>query len=269
MNPFVYGAPVKPDQFIGRRRETITVLNRLLNPNDRGSSAVSGANRLGKTSFLQYLMCAARAAPWELPPETSHFVFLDCSAIPLDDNGLFNGTEFWRYVLRALARVLPAQLKNHTEEILKSRDVLDTFELNTLFQNVAASGNMVTLLLDEFEYLVEHSSPANPRLLYTLKALINLPAPRGLALVTASRETLSALSSRLRWIGSPFHSNFAFVPLKPFNQDEVNELIDRYLENTGVEFSLEDRQVMHQISNGYPEQVQYACWLLFDKKTGS
>lgn len=269
MNPFVYGGPVKPDLFVNRYQEAATVLNRLANPNDRGSSAVSGARGIGKTSFLHYVMHAARDAPWELSPGKTHFVFLGCSSIPLDDNRLFDETGFWRYVLRSLVRELPDKLKTRAEETLEASDVADTFELGAFFEDIAASGNLVVLLLDEFEYLAEHSHPTDPRLLYTLRNLINQPAPRGLALVTASKETLTTLGGRLRWRGSPFYNNFAFITLKPFDEDEVNELIDLYLQGTGVEFSPQDRQFVYRVSEGHPEQVQHACSLLFDKKTES
>ena len=106
-DPFVYGGPIKPDLFVGRRREAAIVLNRLANPNDRGSSAVSGARGIGKTSFLHYIMHIARDAPWRLSPDNTHFVFLGCSNIPLDDSDLLDEANFWRYVLRSLMRKLP------------------------------------------------------------------------------------------------------------------------------------------------------------------
>ncbi len=269
MNPFVYGAPVNPDLFIGRRKETTTVLNRLANTKDRGSSAVSGTNRIGKTSFLHYIKYKARTNSWQPSLDQAHFVSLDCSSIPLEnDTGLFDETNFWRYVLRSLRRTFSDdKLKIQVEQILESSNVTDTFELSTLFENIGTSDQLVVLLLDEFEYLTGHSSPANPRLLYTLRALLNQPAPRGLALVTASRETLTMLSNRLKWLGSPFYNNFAFIELKPFTEDEINALIDLYLEVTSIEFSLEDRQSVYRVSKGHPEQVQSACSLLFDKKS--
>jgi hypothetical protein len=268
-NPFVYGGPVKPDLFVDRHQEAVTVLNRLANPNDRGSSAISGSHRIGKTSFLHYIMHIAKVAPWELSLDKAHFVFLGCSSIPLDDGGLLNETEFWSRVLRSLERELPDRLKTCAKEILGSSDVTDSLGLELFFEDIAKSGRLVALLLDEFEYLVEQSDPVNPRLLYTLKSLINQPAPRGLALVTASKEALSTLGSKLRWRGSPFYNNFAFITLKPFNEDEVNELINLYLKGTGVEFSLQDRQFIYRVSEGHPEQVQYACSLLFEKKAES
>lgn len=265
MNPFVYGSPLKPDQFVGRRQKVSTVLNRLANPNDRGSSAVSGPNRIGKTSFLQYIMQVARITPWKLLSDKAHFIFLDCTNIPLNRDDLFDETEFWRFILRTLEQKLPGDLKRYVQEILQSGVVADSFNLITLFEEIGAAENLVALFLDEFEYLAEHIEANNPRLLYTLRALINQPAPRGLALITASKERLTILGSRLDWAGSPFYNNFAFIELKPFSQTEVNELIDLYLKDTGVEFSDEDRDFIYDVSQGHPEQVQYACYLLFDK----
>jgi hypothetical protein len=213
-------------------------------------------------------MQAAKNPPWQLLPDKVHFIFLPCVNIPLTSNRLFDEANFWRYVLRALRRVLSDRLRLLAEEILNSENVADTFNLVTFFEEIGTADNLVVLLLDEFEYLIEHCDPANPRPLYTLRGLINQPTPRGLALITASNEKLMSLvGGTLEWTGSPFYNNFAFIELKPFSKSEVNELIDRYLKGTGVKFSEAHLlDVNDVILEGHPEKVQHACSLLFESE---
>lgn len=52
-NPFFYGNPVSPDQFIGRRREVRRITGRIVNQGQ--STAVVGEPRSGKTSLFLYL----------------------------------------------------------------------------------------------------------------------------------------------------------------------------------------------------------------------
>ena len=52
-SPFVHGGPVKPADFLNRRRE----LRRLLNRLEKGqATAVVGQPHTGKTSLLRYVM---------------------------------------------------------------------------------------------------------------------------------------------------------------------------------------------------------------------
>jgi transcription termination factor Rho len=52
-NPFFYGNPVPPDQFINLRRELCRITGRIVNQGQ--STAVVGEPRSGKTSLLEYL----------------------------------------------------------------------------------------------------------------------------------------------------------------------------------------------------------------------
>ena len=52
-NPFFYGNPVPPDQFLDRRRELRRITGRIVNQGQ--STAIVGEPRSGKTSLLLYL----------------------------------------------------------------------------------------------------------------------------------------------------------------------------------------------------------------------
>jgi predicted GTPase len=52
LNPFIYGKPVPPKRFIGRRRAVQTLFSRL----EHGESvAVVGEPNIGKSSLLRYI----------------------------------------------------------------------------------------------------------------------------------------------------------------------------------------------------------------------
>jgi len=52
-NPFFYGNPVFPDQFLDRRRELRRITGRITNQGQ--STTIVGESRNGKTSLLLYL----------------------------------------------------------------------------------------------------------------------------------------------------------------------------------------------------------------------
>jgi 3',5'-cyclic AMP phosphodiesterase CpdA/cellulose biosynthesis protein BcsQ len=256
-NPFIAGGPVPPERFIGREREINAVLDSLASP-AHGSAAVSGEARIGKTSLLHYISSPEIAEKWGLSPKKCTFILVDSqSIVPFSPMG------FWRYVLKSLA-ARRVHDPGYINGLLKRDDIGD-FELGELFDRIARDDKLVVLLLDEFEHIVERVNPDNPQFLYQLRALINRPA-RGLALVLASRKSLTELCQNMRFVGSPFTTSFMLLSLGPFSSEEANKLIDLYTQGTGITFSDRDRErAYYEISKGHPYQLQEICFELFQR----
>jgi ABC-type phosphate/phosphonate transport system ATPase subunit len=53
LNPFLYGKPVPPARFVGRRDAVRTLFSRLYNGE---STAIVGEPHIGKSSLLRYVM---------------------------------------------------------------------------------------------------------------------------------------------------------------------------------------------------------------------
>lgn len=245
-NPFIYNAPVPPAKFIGRYIEVDYILGSLANP-ARTSITISGDPRVGKTSLLHYLRQPEAQAGWGLSPDWCHFIYLDChNIIP------FQEPKFWRYVLRALTqRFKQNELLSRQVHDLLSQSAPDSYDLSNFFDDVAQAGQLVVLMLDEFEAVIEHLDREAPEFLYHLRALVNRP-DRGLALVIATRTPLKQLCADFRFAGSSFDNVFSAVPLFPFSRDEVNELLDQY----GVDFSPTERSDLRRLAGNHPYLVQ-------------
>lgn len=253
-NPFIYNAPVAPERFIGREREVDQILSQLAN-RARVSTAISGDPRVGKTSLLHYLGEDRLRTEWGLSSDWCHLIYLDCHSI-----APFSEETFWRYILRELAKHLGDNetLNGRVQWLLLLEEVSpDIYDLNSLFDEVARAERLVVLILDEFESVIEHVDPQAPTLLYHLRALLNRPE-RGLALITATRPPLKQLCAGFRFTGSPFDNSFSTITLTPFNEFEVDDLLDQY----GVTLTESERDYLRRVAGTHPYLVQLTASLI-------
>ncbi len=219
-SPFICGGPVPPAYFIGREEQVDAIMGQLTGP-ARGGSAMCGERRVGKTSLLHYLMSDLVAKEWDVPPGLWNFVLLDCQQIGKP----FTTAEFWRQVFEAIAGSgLPGKLAEQAG-ILSQDEAFEETLLGRFFDSVAHQEGLIVLLLDEFEFVTEQMDSKNPEVLYQLRQLLNRQK-RGLALVTASREPVDVLCRNMDFQGSPFYNNLLSVRLRPFEDYEVEVLMD-------------------------------------------
>jgi hypothetical protein len=249
---FIHSSPVPPSHFIGREHEADRILSQLASPG-RGSSAISGDPRVGKTSLLHYL-CEPRVREgWGLSPTWCHFLFLDCQGVaPCSEAAL------WHHLLRELEPHLSDDeaLGELVRRLLK-QSTLDIFYLNSLFDQLARACRLVVLILDEFEEIVEGPDQQVLELLTHLRVLLNRPE-RSLALLIATRAPLEKLCAKFRRVGSPFHNSFSTVTLHPFTEGEVEELFIRYQ----TALSSAERTCLRQMAGTHPYLVQLAASLI-------
>jgi len=286
INPFI-GGPVPPSKFIGRREQVNTILSQLANPESRGSSAISGEHRIGKTSLMHYIASPEAAKKYGLPPDRFVFVTVEGHALDsyVNNLGLQTLTEdaFWQYVMQFIvhsmkrASPLPQFVSRIPgfERLAKAlgrsmwrlrQDKTGTSDPFELSEQIAADGKLAILLLDEFEWIINNTNPQRPILLNTLRSLINLPiAKRGFAFITSSEEPLSVLCKDIKFTGSPFPNSLIPVHLKPFSPDEAHELIDEYPKTTAVAFSDADKDFAYDLSKGHPYWLQRVCFAMFNR----
>lgn len=150
-NPFYYGNPVPPEQFLGRRRELRRIIGRIVNQGQ--STALVGEPRTGKTSLLQYLAAPSfRTKHYGAEGKQYLFSYLDAQTL----GGKFSQEEFWKYVLQPLK----AEIKSGTtlDEAYKmcQENHFGTFVLERLFAQVRNDGLRLIVMLDEFNDLLHH-----------------------------------------------------------------------------------------------------------------
>ncbi|NJN95504.1 MAG: ATP-binding protein [Anaerolineales bacterium] len=261
-----------PEKFIGREREIDVILDRLANPYNRGGSMVSGPSGIGKTSLLHYLLVEDTRKQWGmLGSEVARFIYIPTNLItPFSEFG------FWEHLFYKLADWL--EVTPGTEKVVKSLEAGKSptrVDISRFFDKLGESKEkkFVVVLLDGFDRLMgeinKDNSQAGLGFLHTLRALLNLPAPRSFSLITSSERELFDLFANVPWFGSGFYSNLANLPLGPFSDIQIDDLIVSYLRNTGVNFDDRERNHLKRASSGHPQTLQRTAFELFEIKVAS
>ena len=257
MNPFTFGNPIRdPTRFYGREEEIRQIVNRLRSSAHESTSIV-GERRIGKTSLLKYLDNTDVATNLGLPPDEYCMVYIDFQ-------GLTDITpqRFWDRVLHKMERsICLPDLAPEIQQVRK-QDTFDLFDLEDLFEVIGDAGLTTVLLMDEFEYVTQNPNfgPDFFGGLRTLAIHQNLP------LVTATRRELVDLCHSEEIKGSPFFNIFANVVLRPFSRQDVYELLDGYLAETDLTFSLREKELVIGLGGGYPFFTQMAGHYLVEAK---
>jgi hypothetical protein len=233
----------------------------------RGSVALIGERRIGKTSLLHYVSAPDVMKRWNLSQERSIFIVQDCGSVaPLTI------TRFWQTILTRLLRLLGRQYPDlpllASVQALVSAPHITTLDIEFLLDDLHDAGLILVLILDEFEWLIrtdpEHEAITRD-LLAGLRALIN-HFPRALSIIVATRQPLDAVCRNVRFMGSPFYNNFVFVHLRPFSLAEAELFFEQMLAGTGVTFTPGEKECIYSLSGNHPLLLQIAAGLAFDQK---
>lgn len=264
--PFIYGGPVSPEKFIGRASEIDRVFDQL-SSEARGSVAIIGERRIGKTSLMHYVSAPDVIKRWNLDEEESLFIFQDCGAI-----APFTITRFWQTILRRLNRTLrrnppDRSLLQSIQKLLDSPEIT-ALDMEFLLDDLHQAGMLLVLILDEFEWLIR-TDPENEAttrdFLAGLRALIN-HVPRALSLIVSTRQSLDKVCRDVRFMGSPFYNNFVFVHLRPFHPAEAELLFEHMLADTGISFNQAEKDYIFDLAGTHPLLLQTAAALVFEVK---
>jgi AAA+ ATPase superfamily predicted ATPase len=258
-NPFTPYSPVSPAYFVGRKREVQGILDHLASA-ARGSSAISGERRIGRTSLLHYL-----TQQLSEPPLQEQFLplYVDCQSIPR-----FTPTRFWQRILGLLVdKITDDSLGKAMDRLLEQEEISCT-DFEIVSDRIHADGQTLVLLLDEFEWVVRTDPPSvemTHDFLSGLRALINR-VPKGLALVIGATHPLDKLCEGIKFRGSPFSNSFLLLQLRPFTEAEVDGFFARMLKGTSLEFTEDERNYIEQVAGGHPLLLQTVSSLLFESR---
>jgi hypothetical protein len=219
--PFIYGRPVRPGEFLNREAELRTVFNRLRNCE---STAVVGEPHIGKSSLLLQLADEETQQAYLGDEAQCPMVFyLDLHPIRSD----YTPAAFWEEVLEPLR-----ERPGHATTVRRLDAVVQASytrrPLERLFNSLDRQGRRLVLLLDEFERLLVHPNFQDPAFFALLRSLTTRTG--GLALVTASRLSVVEMNERGRRlldIGSPFFNHVIERRLGPFDEQTVHALLNR------------------------------------------
>ena len=253
-NPFICGGPVPPSHFIGREREVKIIFDQITSQ-ALGSIAIYGDRRIGKTSLLQYIGHPTTWQKWELPQDKYLCLFLDAQSI-----SEFTPSAFWRRLLTLLIRERKGNLPLEMIEGLLARAEIGYTDFELVLDELSRRGQVLILLLDEFEWVIRtaaENKAVTRDFLSALRSLMNR-TPKALMLVVATCRGLHELCRPIQFIGSPFDNEFIFRRLRPFTRAEIDQLLDRALADTGFTFTPEERDYICSLAGSHPFLVQLA-----------
>jgi tRNA A-37 threonylcarbamoyl transferase component Bud32 len=262
-NPFICGGPVPASHFVGREREVRTIFDQIASP-ARGSVAISGDRRIGKTSLLQYVCDPSVIESWGLSRDEYLFVYLDCPTI-----GSFTPSRFWQRILTLLlrqAREISLTSSVETIESVLKKETISSTDFEMGLDEIHKTGRVLALLLDEFEWVIDPGDERTTRVFLSGLRTLTTRQPRVLSLVVATREKLSKLCEPIEFTTSPFYNNFLFRSLKAFTEKEINQLFKKTLEGIGVEFGPEEHDCIRTLGGTHPYLIQLAGALIFDAR---
>ena len=255
-DPFTYGNPISdPERFVGRRREVEQIFMRLRNPEFESSSIV-GERRSGKTSLLNYIAHPDAIRQYGLDPETYLFVYLDLEMI----TSTSTPTRLYQYMLRRIAsKVQNEALKKEIRNVSLYENI-DTYDLAELLDSMEDEGLHIVLLIDEFENVGDNAN-FGPDFYYGLRSLA---IHHDLALITSTRVALVEIARSDAMRSSPFFNIFATINLRAFPQEDIQEIVKSYLEDTSISFDEAGVEHVLTLSDRVPFFVQMALHFLFE-----
>jgi len=274
-NPFIYGSPVQPKKFIGRKQYIQHIMDRLTSGQ---SSAITGYPHIGKTSLLLYI--EKKYNKKKFSGFNKHFFkYLDCQSL----HSVETQTGFWTLALEPIneflrsisSKKLKSLKKSNSSEklqLLKKtyqlaiKNKFGTFELEQLFKKLQENKFKFVLILDEFDELLTHPVFHSVEFYGSLRFLASgLP---GFVILIAARKNLVRLAEKIRINpagGSDFLNIFIDFDLGAFTE---NAMVDLF-KLGNKQFDESDKDYIETVSGRHPYLAQAAAATLLNAKIES
>lgn len=249
MNPFEYGKPITdPARFFGRQSELIRIRDGCY---QMRSISIVGERRVGKSSLLRL---------FTIPEFIKKFNFGDKYIFCFYD---FQGIEditqeqFWIWVLAELIeKVQEKNLQTSIKTVLEAKS-FDNISLRRLFEKLR-SKNLI-FLFDEFETILQNLNLTKPFYGHLRYLTQNCPV----VFITATSRELVYHCIDDDTKTSPFFNIFDNLVVKPFEDKECRDLVQTYLQESGISFTESEIVKLIELSGGYAAFFQVACFFLF------
>jgi hypothetical protein len=255
-NPFFYGNPVSPEQFIGRKAEVRRVAGRIVNGGQ--SSAITGAFRSGKTSFLEYL-AAPQTTLYGNKADTVIFSYQDAKTLPFE----CEQAQFWKEVFKPLQKRIADEMPDSSLD--KAYQTCQQNDFANIEELIAQIGDMnwqLVLMIDEFDVLLDRPHLNNTEFFGGLRQLASR-SKGALVLVMTTNISLTQFHQKTKPFtksGSPYFNFLDEIVLGPLSDSEVEEL----LRQGDTYFSDDDHRFLKEITGEHPYLLQVAASALWD-----
>lgn len=259
-NPFTTGKPVTAENFIGRETQIGYAIDQIFNC---GHLAIYGTSGMGKSSLLKYLLDPRSRQRQGLETNEYLMIYLDCNLI-----NPFTPLDFWRKVINLLREELKSvnfvQSQIDQIDIILREETVEVENIKQILRQIGTTEKYLTLLLDDFDIVfLEQSSftdAERQKFLREFRNLADCEEGRCFSTIVASNKPLNRLAANSNANNLPWYDNYLFVPIKIFEQIEVDELL-KYIPSPW-NANLDLKKGVQTITGNHPKLLQTACFFL-------
>jgi hypothetical protein len=269
MNPFIFDAPVRRDDFFNRKEIMQETIFRLFD-NTQSNVWLVGERQVGKTSFLQYMENNA----YENIKSFLHYGIqkeLKPVFIYLNAQGFLDSDEFYYFLNYGLKSKFDIKQKQKEQK----SDSYENFINNLLTK--FDGGFYPVFLIDEFDSMLETFARANrgnflnfiKRFNSTLESIWQRSqCPKCFGAVLAANSTMDELLKNLN-LDPTIGSGLAvrILNMEWFTEQQVKELADNYLQKSDIEFTQKDIDICYKYTQGYPYFTQRMFSLMYENRS--
>ena len=253
-NPFIVGRPVPPERFVGRVLEIGSAFDQIHN---RSHLAIWGGPGMGKPSFLQKLESPQTWEDHGMDLSQVVIVRFSCESIVP-----FTPSSFWGEILNLLQEKLEAESGLQAEiDIIMQAGEKTKDSLRRVLRKLQGQNKCLLLLIDDFHIALDtneqYDEDAMQRFLSECRNLaVHSTEGQHLSMIVTSLKRLNELRPKLDPNASPWYNHYLFLPLKTFNNSEIDEIL-KILRIPDL------RESIRENTGGHPSLLQISGFLLY------
>ncbi len=254
-NPYTAERPAdEAEMFFGRDIE-LSEIQAFLNGGQ--SISIVGPQRIGKTSLLRHLTCAAALSELGAGAENL-LVYMDCQAL--------SGKQpdaIYACFCAEMAAALRAQGMEPEPALEAGVSAPARAVFEAAIRKLNQRGLRVVLMLDDFEQLT-----MNPHVEVNFYNALRSAAGRlRLVFLTSTTRPLFELANfddSKKILSSPFFNIFAQLFLGLLTESEARNMVRAPMEGAGISVSAQLEDFIYQLVGGHPLALQIACCHAWD-----
>jgi hypothetical protein len=265
-NPFIYNAPVRGSDFIGRREIVEKIFTETILKKSQGDVWVTGERQVGKTSLLKYIQAGGEKLDKKINLYGVEGEF-NAAFIYLNVQDISNRRDFYENLRQSLESYFEFKIELTGEAVENFIKALGFLFFDKKYY--------IVFLLDEFDVFIERLAADEPKGAASFldefnklrQGISNLAdAPKTFGCVFASQQTTGEILEKngITMRGSEWTVELMELPF--FSREETGELAEHYLKDNPVSFSKDDVDHCFKMTRGYPYFVQKMFAVIYEHK---
>ncbi|MGD2246778.1 MAG: AAA-like domain-containing protein [Candidatus Methanofastidiosia archaeon] len=239
-NPFNFSKPVRGDNFFNREKEVDTAMGFL---KKLQSFSIVGERRIGKTSFLDYILSEDVLKEYNIDPDAYILVY-------------FNMGNLYDINKKIFIEAIVKKIEKQTKIKIKSIDIFEKFSV--LVDKLAPNGKNLVIALDEVE-IIEPILDVN--FSHWLRAIFQR---QNAMAITASQKTVGGIDPNS--LSSPLFNIFGNLFLGLFEREETENMIKGMFQRGEINLKKDEIDFLADLSGGNPYLIQFLGFHYYEKR---